>query len=130
LRQPEVFISYSRADEAFARKLSQDLIKEKINLWMDVLHIGSGESWARQIGAALDTCKVMLLILSPDSMQSENVEDEWNYYLDKKKVVLPVLHRACDVPYRLHKLQYIDFLNKPYESSVSRVISDILMVVS
>lgn len=88
--KPDVFISYSHADDEFARKLVQTLKKYDLNVWIDIFDIESGESWARQIGKALDDCKVMVLILSPASMASNNVDDEWNYYLDKGRHIVPI----------------------------------------
>ena len=87
--------------------------------------IEAGKSWARQIGKALDTCKIMLLVLSPTSVDSGNVEDEWNYYLDKGKPIIPVLFQRCDVPYRLHKLHYIDFTANTFESALSQLIANL-----
>jgi CRP-like cAMP-binding protein len=129
-RTPEIFISYARSDEAFARRLAQDLIKQNFHVWLDVLHIEAGMGWSRQIGKALDTCPILLLIMTPDSLESENVEDEWNFYLDKQKTVIPILYRPCAIPYRLHKLQYIDFTRKAYDVAFARVVSDLLAKLS
>lgn len=122
---PEVFISYARKDEPMARRLASDLKKNKINTWVDVHEIDAGQSWARQIGKALDICRLMVLILTPASIASENVEDEWNYYLDKNKPIIPVLIQGCDLPYRLHKLQYIDFAGTSYDSALTQLITNI-----
>jgi hypothetical protein len=77
-----VFLSYARTDSAFATRLANQLLKQGIDVWLDVFRIQPGRSWARQIGEALDSCNALLLVLSPASVASENVEDEWNYYLD------------------------------------------------
>jgi hypothetical protein len=37
------------------------------------------------------------------------VLDEVAYAIQKKKRVVPILYRDCDVPLRLARLQYIDF---------------------
>jgi CRP-like cAMP-binding protein len=73
---PKVFLSYARTDEAFVTRLANDLIKEQIDIWLDVYRLEPGRSWARQIGEALDRCQIMLLVLSPDNVVSDNVEDE------------------------------------------------------
>lgn len=51
-------------------------------------NITAGKSWARQVGEALDRCDTMLLVVSPRSIASDNSDDEWNYFLDKKKSVI------------------------------------------
>ncbi len=118
----QVFLSYSRVDEAFVTRLANDLLKHGIEVWLDVFRLEPGTSWARQIGESLDSCQVMLLVLSPTSVGSENVDDEWNYYLDQKKPVVTVLHQPCKVPYRLSKLQYVDFHDQAYALALARLV--------
>ena len=119
----KVFVSYGRADATFATRVANDLIRQHIDVWLDIYRIEPGISWARQIGEALDTCQILLLVLSPNSVASENVEDEWNYYLDQKKPVVTVLYEPCKVPYRLSKLQYISFHETDYDLALARVVA-------
>ena len=51
----------------------------------------------------------MLVILSPVSVNSDNVLDEVSRALRKQKAVIPVLHLDCDIPLRLERHQHIDF---------------------
>lgn len=118
-----VFLSYARTDAAFATRLANSLLKQHIDVWLDVYRLEAGRSWARQIGEALDFCQVMLVVLSPASVASENVEDEWNYYLDQKKPTLAVLHQPCKVPYRLSKLHFVNFHEADYDQAVARVVA-------
>ena len=116
-----VFLSYARTDAVFATHLANSLLKQGIDVWLDTYRLMPGQSWARQIGHALDACQVMIVVLSPSSVASENVEDEWNYYLDQKKTTLCVLREPCKVPYRLSKLQYIDFSQTDFQQALARV---------
>jgi CRP-like cAMP-binding protein len=116
-----VFVSYARTDAVFATRLANSLLKQGIDVWLDTYRLSPGRSWARQIGEALDACQIMLVVLSPASVASENVEDEWNYYLDQKKPTLCILRETCKVPYRLSKLQYIDFFQTDYDQALARV---------
>ena len=78
-------------------------------MWLDQLDIEPGKSWDRAVEDALQKSSSILLILSPASVNSENVLDEVSFALNKQKRVIPVLYRDCDVPFRLARLQYIDF---------------------
>ena len=51
----------------------------------------------------------MLVLLSPASVRSTNVEDEIAFALDEHKDVVPILYRDCQVPFRLRNFQYADF---------------------
>jgi photosystem II stability/assembly factor-like uncharacterized protein len=103
------FISYSREDSEFALKLAEDLKAAGAAVWLDQLDIAPGERWARAVEEALNNCPRMLVILSPASVRSKNVEDEITYALDEGKSVIPVLYRECRIPFRLRALQHVDF---------------------
>jgi CRP-like cAMP-binding protein len=120
---PQIFVCYSRADQEFVTQLVNNLRKHRLDVWLDIYRLEAGKSWARQIGHALDVCQIMLLILSPTSVASDNAEDEWNYYLDMKKPVLVVRHIPCKVPYRLSKLNYIDFHEADYDQALARLVA-------
>lgn len=122
---PRIFVSYSRHDQPFVTRLATHLKEHRFNVWVDVFEIQAGKSWARQVGEALDSSRLMLLVLSPDSLESGNVEDEWNYFLDKKKPIVPILYRPCDIPYRLYKLQYVDFANHSYGGALAQLVANL-----
>jgi hypothetical protein len=115
------FISYSRADGEFALKLASDLRAAGEDIWLDQLDIAPGERWDREVERGLKTCRRMLIILSPASAESENVQDEIGYAFQQKKLIIPVLHRPCDIPFRLQRLQYVDF-TQDYDRAFARLL--------
>jgi hypothetical protein len=106
---PAAFFSYCRDDSEFALRLAEDLKAAGGNVWMDQLGIEPGLSWDRTVEDALTNCPRMLVILSPLSVKSDNVRDEVSFALSKQKRIIPVLYRECEVPFRLARLQHIDF---------------------
>jgi hypothetical protein len=106
---PRVFFSYARADAEFVLKLAKDLRSAGANLWIDQLDIPAGDRWDRAVEDALKTSLVLLAVLSPASVSSHNVMDEISFALEHKKKIVPVVFRSCDIPFRLKRLQYIDF---------------------
>jgi len=62
-----------------------------------------------------------LVVLSPAAVDSHNVMDEVSFALEERKTLLPVLHRRCDIPFRLRRVQYIDFTND-YSAGLDRVL--------
>jgi len=105
------FFSYSREDGDFAKKLAADLKSAGANVWMDQLDIEPGTRWDDAISQALESSPRVLVILSPASAKSANVSDEVSFALSKTKQIIPVLFRDCDVPFRIARLQYVDFRN-------------------
>ena len=106
---PIAFFSYCRADSDFALKLAEDLKAAGARVWMDQLDIEPGTPWDRAVEEALAGAPCMLVILSPVSVSSDNVRDEVSFALSKQKKIIPVLYRDCEVPFRLARLQHIDF---------------------
>jgi len=105
----KIFISYSRADGEFARRLARDLRSANIDVWLDTLDIPPGAMWDQVVEAALQECTRMIVVLSPDAIASRPVMDEVSFALDENKTLLPVLYRPCDIPFRLRRIQFTDF---------------------
>src|SRR5512140_1955375 len=95
-----IFISYSRKDAALAQQLAGDLRNIGVEAWIDVDGIQAGVNWSNTIQAALDECALMILILSPDSSASLNVDNEWQYYVDQHKPIIPVLYRQTRIHFQ------------------------------
>jgi hypothetical protein len=106
---PIAFFSYSREDSEFALRLANDLRAAGSDVWIDQLDIGPGERWDRVVQSALESCPSVLVILSPASVNSNNVLDEVSFALDQQKTLIPVLYRDCDIPFRLRRFQHLDF---------------------
>ena len=51
----KVFISYSRSEKTFVRKLSNDLEKSGLDVWWDISNIKGGDIWVSSIESALIT---------------------------------------------------------------------------
>src|SRR5579859_4774267 len=104
----KIFISYSRDDSAFALRLHDNLKRAGFDLWIDQgdIHMGN---WDQQVAQALKESAAMIVILTPKSVASENVTDEWSDFLDQQKPIVPILHKSCEVPFRLKRKQWVDF---------------------
>jgi len=117
-----VFISYSRADEDFARRLATDLDRLGAEVWIDVDDIPPGANWSTAVQQGLDACDALVLVISPDSMTSKNVEDEWQYVRDECKAILPVLWRpAPKLHFQLRRIQYVDFHRQDYDTALGQL---------
>lgn len=126
-RQPQLFISYARQDQSFALRLADDLIVAQHDVWIDQIRLKPGDRWDWQIQAALKQSHLMLLVLSQHSAQSDNVADEYHYFLQNRKTIIPLLgdnFQMADMPYRLSRLQYIDF-RQDYDVCLTQLIDTI-----
>jgi parallel beta-helix repeat protein len=119
--KPPAFISYARNDREYALRLATDLKKSGASVWIDP-DIRPGYRWDAEIDKALRACEEVILILTPQSVDSENVMDEVSFALDEKKAILPLLFQDCEIPYRVRRWQWIDFRNA-YETGLNQLLS-------
>lgn len=121
---PYVFISHSSRDDEFVSALAGDLRSAGVEVWVDHHDIPPGANWDREVERALKSCETMIVVLSAQAIESENVTDEWSYYLEGKKTVVPVLIEDCEIPFRLRRRQRIDF-----SGSVDEAFADLCTVL-
>ncbi|HEX2621340.1 MAG TPA: TIR domain-containing protein [Phototrophicaceae bacterium] len=101
-----LFISYSRRDKAFAQELREHLSSNGFTLWIDDA-IEHGDQWFNQIHDAIKTCAAFLVIMTPDSEQSEWVQKEILLAKRYKKPIFPLLHDGDEFAL-LIDIQYAD----------------------
>ena len=104
-----VFICYAREDDQFVFTLARHLKDRSVPVWLDRWDIPVGENWTNSIDNAIQNCAKFLIVLSPEAVQSEEVQGEWHTALDDHKPIVPVLFRNCRIPPRLRVFQYIDY---------------------
>lgn len=85
-----VFISYSHQDKTYANKLAKSIETRGVSVWIDD-RIDYGTQWSRVIQENLEACKVVVVIMSPRSLDSIWVQNELLYAIDQRKFVFPVL---------------------------------------
>ena len=120
----QIFMSYSRADTDFVIKLINDLIREGLNIWLDQHNIGAGQRWDNTIQDALQSSDLFIIVLSPNSVASENVLDELSFAIHSGIRIIPVLYRDCKMPYRIARIQFVDF-RTDYERGFRHLVSEI-----
>jgi len=117
-KQRLTFISYSRTNRGFALELAKELKASGFLIWFDQLDIPTGSRWDDEIEKALTQCEIFMVILTPQSIASNNVKDEIGYALDSNKRILPILLEHANVPFRIRRFQYVDFTDKSNEEGI------------
>jgi tetratricopeptide (TPR) repeat protein len=83
----KLFLSYSRKDEAKARRFTTWLEREGHDVWRDEDDIGGGASFSSEIEKALKDADAVLVLWSAESVQSAWVRDEAAYGRDRGKLI-------------------------------------------
>jgi tetratricopeptide (TPR) repeat protein len=89
----DVFISYSRKNSAFARRLIDKLYLSGKDAWVDWEGIPlTAPNWWAEIKAGIEGADSFVFIISLDSMASVVCNLELDYALDLKKRIIPVMY--------------------------------------
>ena len=91
-----VFVSYSSRDRGFVEQLVHDLQENGINPWYDRWEMLPGDSLMQKIGDAILENEYLVVVLSPNSAESEWVKRELGLALtrefrERRVQVIPAL---------------------------------------
>jgi hypothetical protein len=111
----DVFISYARADVAFARAIAECLEREGFSVWWD-RKLSVGDAFDDEIGEQLDMARGVVVLWSSHSIKSKWVKDEAAEGLGRK-ALFPVMLEAVRLPFGYRRVQTADFTGwKPPEN--------------
>jgi adenylate cyclase len=88
---PDIFISYSRKDSEKALSLAEKLRRDGMSVWIDQHGIEAAKSWSAEIVDAIEECKAFMVLISSNSLESENVSRELSLAFEEKRKLIPVL---------------------------------------
>ena len=121
----EVFISYSRKDGDFVRKLADALATRGRKPWVDWKDIPLTSEWQREILRNIDEADDFLFVISPESISSSNCRKEIEYAAANHKKMVPILYRAVTddaIPESLNKFQRIDFSGDGFDTKFNSLV--------
>jgi hypothetical protein len=85
-----VFVSYSRRDISYVRRLVEHLTQAGVPVWVDH-DIEYGDQWKTVIRGQLDASAAVIVVMTPAAMASEWVAREVNYAKGRRKPLFPLL---------------------------------------
>src|SRR5215208_4788962 len=107
-----VFLSYSRKDADFVRRLHEALAAHDRQTWVDWEGIPPTAEWMKEIVAAIDAASAFVFIMTPDSLASTVCTRELAHASGQNKRLIPIVRRdveASSVPDSLARLNWIFF---------------------
>src|SRR6266487_591769 len=106
----DIFISYSRKDKDFVRRLDETLKSRGREAWVDWEDLRPTEEWMQAIHAAIEGADTFVFVLTPDSVASVVCGREIAHAAAHNKRMVPIVARDVDaaaVPETLAKLNWI-----------------------
>jgi len=97
---PHVFISHSKADDAFVRALQQALADHQVTAWIDSRELAAGGLLEPGILSAIEAASAFVVVVSPAALQSRWVGKELAHALRQQKErdirTFPVIPMSLD----------------------------------
>lgn len=91
---PHIFISHATADDAFVQALRQALERHQLTVWVDSRNLRGGNKLQPEINAAIRTARQVLVVISPETVNSSWVRQEI-------KLALKVARKRSAAGYRV-----------------------------
>ena len=85
----EIFISYRRADMAWAKLLHDQLKAEGVEAWYDA-QIGAGQDWRVATANALEASRIFVLLFTANAALSKDIAKELAAATLENKLIIPV----------------------------------------
>lgn len=133
-RKPRVFLSHSKKDIEFIRRLDVDLRSTQCDPWLDEIELRSGQPWLDQIfGSGIPSCEVVLCYITENSIESAVFGQEMDARLIERlhdaKVSLLLYVASPDLRSKLRldiqRLQMPELSDANYQLAFPRVVAEI-----
>jgi len=107
-----IFVSYSRKNKDFCKRLTDELQKRDLDFWVDWEGIPPTVDWMKEIAKGIEEADSFLAIVTPEWVSSKVCIDELDIAVKNGKRLIPVVPYDIvwnDVPSDLAHFNYIFF---------------------
>ena len=134
IRKPRVFLSHSKKDVDFIRRLEADLRATYCEPWIDEVELRAGQPWLNQIfGSGIPSCEIVLCYFTPNSAESAVFMQELDARLIERlhnsRVTLLLYVSSSDLRSRLRldlqRLQVPELNEQNYASAFPRLVAEV-----
>jgi len=124
-----VFISYSRKDIDFAKRLTAELQKCELDFWIDWEGIPPTVDWWREIEKGIEEADIFLFLISPDSSTSNVCKQEIATAVKNAKRIIPLVVRDIkgdEAPEPLRHLNWTFFREQDnFDAALEKLLTSI-----
>lgn len=109
----KIFISHSSVDKPFVRRLAARITKAGYEVWLDEHELLAGDALGEKIAGALKETKVIVVVVSENSVRSNWLKYELNIAIERMIKgdcrVIPAVIDEAPVPSEVEGRKYADF---------------------
>lgn len=115
----DVFVSYSRKNSNFAKRLVSALETEKKDVWVDWEDIPLSANWWGEICEGIESTDSFIFIMSPDSVSSPVCNFEIAHALHYNKRIIPIVREEVE-----EKEAFASLLKEELNQSSQEILGD------
>lgn len=122
-----VFITYARPDwQTIVAPMMSLLQDAGIKVWVDQYLIQGGDDWMLAVEQALSECWLLLVVVSPESLDSRYSRLAYRYFFNREKPIVPLLYAGVDeLPVELRKYEIIRYNSADRKKTFDDLIGEI-----
>jgi len=125
-KRVEVFLSYSHEDRVLAGEIARLLTKREIDVFLAHEDIEVSEEWREEIFKHLESCFVLLALLTPNFEKSVWANQEAGHMRGKKGKVIPLIVGETDIK----KFGFLEALQGiPVKENLEGCVEEILSII-
>ncbi|MAS34701.1 MAG: hypothetical protein CL610_11885 [Anaerolineaceae bacterium] len=123
-----IFVAYAREDwETVVAPMTIALQDAGMEIWVDQYLVQGGEDWKAAVEQALHECWLMILLISPEALESRYVRLAYRYFINREKPVIPLQYKPSEsMPTELTSIESLPFDIANARHSYQRLIHAIL----
>ena len=123
----DFFISYTGVDEHFATWTAELLESNNYSVTIQAWDFRAGDNFVSKINEALTECRMLIIILSNNYLQSKWCEAEWTSKLAEQTLlqerrIIPIRIESVDLKGLLSPIIYIDIVDKSEEDAKQAIL--------
>ncbi len=119
-----VFVSYSQEQLSLVKTLIGSLRNANFHIFWDQ-EIPPGSNAPAAIASAIKLADVLLAILTPESVITPTLLDQWNEFVLLRKPIVPVVYAPCDVPALFDEYDHIEF-----HGDFKRMVDEVIAIIT
>ena len=125
----KIFLSYSWSNSAERRALTSEIAKlESVEALVDREFIQVGDAVHQRILEMIDAADCIIVLLTAEGLQSQEVLDEISRAHDRKKLIIPVVAEGIELkalPWYIRDLNWIQYNQRNFDDVVEKIINTI-----
>jgi hypothetical protein len=130
----DVFISHSTKDRRIADAVCAALEADRIRCWVAPRDVPPGAEWATSIVGAIRASRVMIIVFSRHSSDSDHVRRELTVAVDAGAVIVPL--KIDDTPlggvmqYYLSDTHWLDVMDPPTRAQIAKLTDTVRRILA